>query len=43
LGGRTTAAKLPLAKKILKIWLTTKFSEAARHKRRIAKIAKLEK
>jgi len=43
LGGRTTAAKKGVAEKILRIWLATKFSGAARHKRRLAKIAKLEK
>ncbi len=43
LGGRTAAAKLPLAKKIVRIWLDTKFSGAARHKRRLMKIAALEK
>lgn len=42
-GGRTAVAKLPLAKKIMKIWLTTKFSNAPRHKRRLAKISRLEK
>jgi ribose 5-phosphate isomerase B len=43
LGGRTTVAKPVLAKKIVKIWLATKFSNVSRHKRRLAKIAKLEK
>lgn len=42
-GGRTTIAKKGVAEKILKTWLTTKFSGAARHKRRLAKIASLEK
>lgn len=42
LGGRTSVAKLPHAEKILRIWLDTKFSGAARHKRRLAKITKLE-
>lgn len=42
LGGRTSVAKPAMAKKIVKIWLTTKFSNAARHKRRLKKIAKLE-
>ena len=32
----------PKAKKIISVWLSTKFSNAARHKRRIKKIAKLE-
>ena len=43
LGGRTTVAKKGVAEKILRIWLATKFSNAARHKRRLAKIALLEK
>jgi ribose 5-phosphate isomerase B len=43
LGGRTAVAKPAPAKKIVKIWLTTKFSGASRHKRRLAKIARLEK
>jgi sugar-phosphate isomerases, RpiB/LacA/LacB family len=43
LGGRTSVAKHGVAEKILKIWLATKFSGAARHKRRLKKIAALEK
>jgi ribose 5-phosphate isomerase B len=43
LGGRTSVAKKGVAEKILKTWLETKFSNAARHKRRLAKIAALEK
>lgn len=43
LGGRTAVAKPALAKKIVKIWLATKFSGMPRHKRRLAKIVKLEK
>lgn len=43
LGSRTTAGKPAMAKKIMKIWLETKFSNASRHKRRLAKIAELEK
>jgi ribose 5-phosphate isomerase B len=35
--------KPDLAKKIIRTWLKTKFSNAKRHKRRIAKIKKLEK
>jgi ribose 5-phosphate isomerase B len=42
-GGRTAVAKKGAAEKILRIWLTTKFSGAARHKRRLKKIAVLEK
>ena len=42
-GGRTSVAKKGDAEKILKIWLATKFSNASRHKRRIAKITKLER
>jgi ribose 5-phosphate isomerase B len=42
LGGRTSVAKRGVAEKILKTWLETKFSNAARHKRRIAMLAKLE-
>jgi ribose 5-phosphate isomerase B len=42
-GGRTIVAKRGVAEKILKIWLATKFSNASRHKRRLAKIAALEK
>lgn len=34
--------KLDLAKKIIKVWLNTKFSNAPRHKRRLAKIKKYE-
>jgi len=43
LGGRTAVAKYGVAEKILRIWLATKFSNAARHKRRLKKIAALEK
>jgi ribose 5-phosphate isomerase B len=42
LGGRTITKNISLAKKILRIWLKTKFSDAARHKRRLMKIARLE-
>ncbi|MDD5341529.1 MAG: ribose 5-phosphate isomerase B [Patescibacteria group bacterium] len=34
--------KFDLAKKIVKAWLDTKFSNASRHKRRLAKIRKIE-
>jgi ribose 5-phosphate isomerase B len=34
--------KLDMAKKIITIWLRTKFSNAPRHKRRLAKIKKYE-
>lgn len=43
LGGRTSVAKKGVAEKILKTWLETKFTNVARHKRRIEKISKLEK
>ncbi len=43
LGARTAPGKLAAAKKIMKIWLETEFSNAARHKRRINKITQLEK
>jgi ribose 5-phosphate isomerase B len=43
LGGRTAVAKKGMAEKIMKIFLATGFSGAARHKRRLAKIARLEK
>lgn len=49
-GGKTKDAttrglglSLPLAKKIVHVWLTTPFSGAARHKRRLKKIARIEK
>lgn len=35
--------KLPLAQKIIKVWLDTEFSGASRHKRRLNKIVKIEK
>ena len=40
LGERTT--KEALAKKIVKVWLSTKFSKEERHHRRVSKIMKLE-
>lgn len=42
LGGRTKTKNWNLAKKILNIWLGTKFSGEARHVRRLKKINKLE-
>ena len=42
MGGRTSVAKKGVAEKILKVWLETKFSNAARHKRRLKKITDLE-
>ncbi|MBI2099499.1 ribose 5-phosphate isomerase B [Candidatus Uhrbacteria bacterium] len=42
LGGRTATKNWNLAKKILDIWLKTKFSGEARHVRRLKKIAKAE-
>lgn len=42
LGGRTVTKSWPRAKKILDIWLKTKFSGEARHVRRLKKIAKAE-
>lgn len=43
LGGRTVTKDPKLAKRLIKIWLETPFSKAARHARRIGKIAKYEK
>jgi len=40
LGGRTTVAALPRAKRIVKVWLETRFSGATRHVRRLKKIAR---
>ena len=40
LGGRTTETEM--AKKIVKIWLETKFEEGGRHSKRVDKIMKLE-
>ncbi|MCX6744893.1 MAG: ribose 5-phosphate isomerase B [Candidatus Parcubacteria bacterium] len=34
--------KLPMAQKVIRIWLNTKFSNQPRHKRRLAKIKKIE-
>ncbi len=42
LGGRTVTKNSILAKKIFRLWLTTKFSGAERHKRRLQKISKTE-
>ena len=41
LGARVIGPEL--AKEIVKIWLSAKFSEAERHKRRLSKVAKIEK
>ena len=43
LGGRTVTKNWNLTKKILDIWLKTKFSNEARHVRRLKKITKAEK
>jgi len=43
LGGRTVTKNIILAKKIMKIWLATKFSNAPRHKRRLSKISRAER
>jgi len=43
LGGRTAAGKLPHAKRIVRVWLSTRFSGAARHTRRLKKISKFER
>lgn len=43
LGGRTVTKNWARTKKILDIWLKTKFSGEARHVRRWKKIAKMEK
>jgi ribose 5-phosphate isomerase B len=41
LGARVIGPEL--AKEIVKVWLSAKFSEAERHKRRLSKVAKIEK
>ena len=43
LGGRTVTKNPILARKIFHLWLTTKFSGASRHKRRLLKISREEK
>jgi len=43
LGGRATAKNFAIVKKILNVWLTTPFSNAPRHVRRLKKITKLER
>jgi len=43
LGGRTSLAKKGVAEKIVRIFLTTKFSGAKRHRRRLTKISALER
>ena len=42
LGGRTLGKTFQLVKKILNTWLTTPFSNAPRHVRRLKKIARIE-
>ena len=42
LGGRTVTKNWALAKKILDIWLKTKFTGEARHVRRLKKISRVE-
>jgi ribose 5-phosphate isomerase B len=42
LGGRTVTKNPILARKIFRLWLTTKFSGASRHKRRLLKISREE-
>ena len=42
LGGRTVTKKLALAKKIVKTWIETPFSDEDRHVRRLKKIARYE-
>lgn len=43
LGGRTVTKDPKLAKRLVGIWLETRFSKAARHGRRLKKIARYEK
>ena len=43
LGGRTATGDPKLAKRLVGIWLKTKFSSAARHERRLKKICNYEK
>lgn len=43
LGSRTATKNLALAKKLVSLWLTTKFSNETRHVRRLAKISAYEK
>ena len=42
LGGRTVTKSLTLAKRLVRLWLATPFSEAERHVRRINKISSYE-
>jgi ribose 5-phosphate isomerase B len=42
LGGRTATKDVKLAKKLVKIWLETPFSDEERHVRRIGKISRYE-
>jgi ribose 5-phosphate isomerase B len=43
LGSRTKSGSLQIIKRLVKIWLSTKFSGHARHKRRLEKISIFEK
>lgn len=43
LGGRTATGDPKVAKRLARIWLTTPFSGAARHRRRLKKIADRER
>ncbi|MDD5251832.1 MAG: RpiB/LacA/LacB family sugar-phosphate isomerase [Patescibacteria group bacterium] len=43
LGGRTVTGEVPLAKRLVKVWLETSFSKAARHGRRLRQISAFEK
>lgn len=43
LGGRTVTRDPKLAKRLIKIWLETRFRKAARHERRLKKMARYEK
>lgn len=43
LGGRTVTKDARLALRIVRTWLSTPFSKAARHKRRLAKITRYER
>lgn len=43
LGSRTTAGKAEVAKRLVKLWLETKFSGDSRHQRRLKKVGNYEK
>jgi len=43
LGGRTTTKNWVLTRKLLDLWLRTPASKAARHRRRLTKIGRIEK